>query len=113
MIIFTLAVAFTVLLLSSKSVDSMPDCESDRPGWADHRTLKVPKNIVMKGKAIDRMVNSLCCIYTHVEIETSNVNYFSLVLFDKTKETHQVNNFKDAYNIVQSSMYVFRIEINT
>jgi len=96
--------AFTILLLSSESVNSVPDCASDRPGLADNRTLKVPKNMDMKGKAIDRMVNSLCCIYTHVEIETSDVNDFSLVLFDNSKETHQANSFKDAYNSVQSSI---------
>jgi len=57
------SILLTVLLV----VTPASGCNSDRPGWATHRTLYVPGENIPKTEEEIRWEAALCCIYTHVE----------------------------------------------
>jgi len=94
--------SFILLMVCCDLVEVMAkECKSVRPGSELYRTLLVPEKMDMKNSS--KMVNALCCIYTRVE-RSDDVDNFTLVTYDKSKETHQKNNFKDAYESVKSSI---------
>ncbi|CAB9530267.1 expressed unknown protein [Seminavis robusta] len=75
------AVAWSSILLIAALAPAVKsfECSSNRPGWADHRTLYVPDS--MLGDDDDRdnaWMAALCCVYTHVEVTTSS----SIVQFE-------------------------------
>jgi len=67
----------------------LPACDSDRPGWASHRTLVV--SLAARGGTSEGEVvawtQKLCCVYTHVEVAqraTSQMTNFdgSTIVYD-------------------------------
>lgn len=71
---------------------SLLDCTSDRPGWASHRKLYVPRNMVNKirnKKNAEKKahVTALCCVYTHVEkIATGEAPY--MITYDGSRVSY-------------------------
>jgi len=75
--IMTSVVALVVVSLSASltlasSRSLLPSCYSDRPGWATHRTLYVPRAALSGSAKESSWVDSLCCVYTYVEVTTTS-----------------------------------------
>jgi len=52
----------------------LPSCDSERPNsWASHRTLTIPEGCLTGSPMEVAMANTLCCVYTHVEV-VANTN---------------------------------------
>lgn len=73
-------------------------CSSDRPGWASHRTLSIPKD--KWGGADDlAWVDALCCVYTHVQESSRDVS--NLEAYDGTSLEIEGDSFLE---IVEAAM---------
>ena len=68
LVVVSLSASLT--LASSRSL--LPSCSSDRPGWATHRTLYVPRAALSGSAKESSWVDSLCCVYTYVEVTTTS-----------------------------------------
>lgn len=69
-----------ISLLVLCSVSVVRACSSNRPGWANHRTLYVPSWMMSNPTNNDRAwMDALCCLYTHVQMGGNNAR---LEIFD-------------------------------
>lgn len=59
----------------------LSDCDSDRPGSQTHRTLTVPKNFVEGSAEEMSWIDTMCCIYTHIE-SSPTLKHPKLTLYD-------------------------------
>eukprot|EP00555_Chaetoceros_dichaeta_P012255 CAMPEP_0198265212 /NCGR_PEP_ID=MMETSP1447-20131203/21054_1 /TAXON_ID=420782 /ORGANISM="Chaetoceros dichaeta, Strain CCMP1751" /LENGTH=164 /DNA_ID=CAMNT_0043954571 /DNA_START=195 /DNA_END=686 /DNA_ORIENTATION=- len=69
----------------------LSDCNSDRPGSQAHRTLTVPENFVKGTEREMSWIDTMCCIYTHIE-SSPTLTHPKLTLYDGS-----------SYNILQGS----------
>ena len=76
-------------------IHALPECLSNRPGWADHRILQVPSNMLSGDPIENAWTEALCCVYTHVELTSSSSNKALFELYDGSKYKIKANSFKE------------------
>ena len=102
----TLAAALFFSLLTLPILADIPSCTSNRPGWADHRTLYLPSRMLGKDRDEEqRQANALCCIYTHV-VENKNANNPYMETYDGS--TYSIGNLVSAVDVMKLQFSSFQ-----
>ena len=97
----TFSIYKTLVFLGAISkIFALPECSSNRPGWADHRILQVPSNMLSGDSIENAWTEALCCVYTHVEVIASTTNKASFELYDGRTYNIKANSFEDLSNAV-------------
>lgn len=92
-----LKIVISVLALTS--VSALPECFSDRPGWADHRTLFVPETMMSGDPIDDAWAEALCCVYTYVEVISSSSKKVTFEIYDGSKRSITATTFEELATI--------------
>ena len=76
---------------------ALPECTSDRPGWADHRTIYVPESMMSYESIDDAWTEALCCVYTYVQVtfDQKNSNKARFELYDGWSYKIQATSFEE------------------
>jgi len=74
--------------ISTDTPQNLPECNTNRPGWATHRTLYVPDIMVTGTEVENNWAGALCCVYTHIEIISAANKKATLELYDRSKKDY-------------------------
>lgn len=100
LIVVSLSASLT--LASSRSL--LPSCYSDRPGWATHRTLYVPRAALSGSAEESSWVDSLCCVYTYVEVTTTSNRAWMKIYDGSSDYVKGVGSSSSSIQIMEAAM---------
>ena len=83
---------FFVLVAALAGASALPECTTDRPGWASHRTMYLPS--VHAAAASESWASALCCVFTHV-VEDAGAERPYMITYDGSKQWYDGNDSAD------------------